>query len=231
MGLFLILSGASTLYFLWDLYDFQKRVRLLRQRLDQKKEIDNNTKILSSIPFIVLLLIYQTALGIGFALSLVILYYFEKENKKTIYVKTVENELPHFLRLMAVTIGAGLSTNTALEEIVNRMNKGPLNTELLQVVQEIRLGISRKEALKNWSKRMQSEQVAFLVQSWIQSEELGTKPGEVLNFLADQLHDRKVRQVETEAMQAGVKITLPLAFLIFPAVIIVIFGPIIVGGI
>jgi hypothetical protein len=69
------------------------------------------------------------------------------------------------------------------------------------------------------------------VQSWVQSEELGTEPSEVLLFLSNQLFDRKVRQVEGDAMQAGVKITVPLAFLIFPAVMIIIFGPIIIGGI
>lgn len=64
----------------------------------------------------------------------------------------------------------------------------------------------------------------------MQSEELGTEPSEVLNFLADQLYDRKFRSVEAEAMKAGVKITIPLAFLIFPAVMIIIFGPILLGG-
>ena len=51
-----------------------------------------------------------------------------------------------------------------------------------------------------------------------------------MNFLADQLYDRKFRSVEAEAMKAGVKITIPLAFLIFPAVMIIIFGPILLGG-
>jgi tight adherence protein C len=175
-------------------------------------------------------MLFQLPLGVGILCLLFLLYYYDKQYQQANLIKAIEDELPQFLRLMAVTIRGGLSTNTALEEIVKRMPIGPLTNELSQVVQEMDLGLSRREALENWAERVKSEQVAFLVQSWMQSEELGTEPSEVLNFLADQLYDRKFRSVEAEAMKAGVKITIPLAFLIFPAVMIIIFGPILLGG-
>lgn len=227
----LFLSLTLTSYFLWDLIDFSYRVKKLRVRLNLNKEIDSKQKLFLAIPFVLVLFLLQPFLGIGLALFMVLLYYFDKEFIKANYIKAIEDELPYFLSLMSVTIRAGLSTNTALYEIVKRMKPSPLKKELVKVVQEMRLGLGRREALENWSKRMGNQQVSFLVQSWVQSEELGTEPSEVLLFLSNQLFDRKVRQVEGEAMQAGVKITVPLAFLIFPAVMIIIFGPIIIGGI
>ena len=187
-------------------------------------------QIIYALPLVFVVMLFQLPLGVGILCLLFLLYYYDKQYQQANLIKAIEDELPQFLRLMAVTIRGGLSTNTALEEIVKRMPIGPLTNELSQVVQEMDLGLSRREALENWAERVQSEQVAFLVQSWMQSEELGTEPSEVLNFLADQLYDRKFRSVEAEAMKAGVKITIPLAFLIFPAVMIIIFGPILLGG-
>ncbi len=229
--MFFNLSLTFVIYSIWDLVVYKKKVSLLKKRLNIKNKLNDKQKLLLFSPLIVIIAIFQPALGIGLLLFLGLLYYFESEYQKTRYRKAIEDELPHFLRLLSVTIRGGLSTNTALEEIVKRMPQAPLTSELSQVVQEMELGLSRREALENWSKRLKSQQVTFLVQSWLQSEELGTKPCDVLNFLAEQLYDRKLRTVESEALQAGVKITIPLAFLIFPAVIIIIFGPIIIGGI
>lgn len=231
LRIFLLLALSSCLYRIWDIFDFGRRVRLLKERLGINKEPERYQKMLLASPLIVLVTVFQPIIGVGLLLLLLLLYYFDNQYQQMGRIKAIEDELPQFLRLMSITIRGGLSTNTALEEIVKRMPRGPLTTELSQVVQEMDLGLSRREALENWAKRVNSSQVTFLVQSWLQSEELGTEPSEVLNFLADQLYDRKVRSVESEALQAGVKITIPLAFLIFPAVIIVIFGPIIVGGI
>jgi len=232
LKMFLLLGAlTSSLYLLWDLLDYHRRVKTLRKRLGINKKIEPFKQILYATPLVVLIMLLQPAVGIGVLCFLLILYYYDKQYQQANIIKAIEDELPQFLRLMAVTIRGGLSTNTALEEIIKRMPIGPLTNELSQVVQEMDLGLSRREALENWAARIKSSQVSFLVQSWMQSEELGTEPSEVLSFLADQLYDRKMRAVESEAMKAGVKITLPLAFLIFPAVMIIIFGPIIIGGI
>ena len=228
--LLLLLAAACALYFLWDFLDYQRRVKTLRKRLRIDKKPKPLKQIIYALPLVFVVMLFQLPLGVGILCLLFLLYYYDKQYQQANLIKAIEDELPQFLRLMAVTIRGGLSTNTALEEIVKRMPIGPLTNELSQVVQEMDLGLSRREALENWAERVKSEQVAFLVQSWMQSEELGTEPSEVLNFLADQLYDRKFRSVEAEAMKAGVKITIPLAFLIFPAVMIIIFGPILLGG-
>lgn len=228
--LLLLLAAACALYFLWDFLDYQRRVKTLRKRLGIDKKPEPLKQIIYALPLVFVVMLFQLPLGVGILCLLFLLYYYDKQYQQANLIKAIEDELPQFLRLMAVTIRGGLSTNTALEEIVKRMPIGPLTNELSQVVQEMDLGLSRREALENWAERVKSEQIAFLVQSWMQSEELGTEPSEVLNFLADQLYDRKFRSVEAEAMKAGVKITIPLAFLIFPAVMIIIFGPILLGG-
>lgn len=106
-------------------------------------------------------MLFQLPLGVGILCLLFLLYYYDKQYQQANLIKAIEDELPQFLRLMAVTIRGGLSTNTALEEIVKRMPIGPLTNELSQVVQEMDLGLSRREALENWAERVKSEQVAF----------------------------------------------------------------------
>jgi tight adherence protein C len=59
----------------------------------------------------------------------------------------------------------------------------------------------------------------------VQSEQLGVSMSRVLRIQADQMRLRRRQLAEEKARQAPVKMMIPLVFLIFPSILIVLLGP------
>jgi tight adherence protein C len=59
---------------------------------------------------------------------------------------------------------------------------------------------------------------------------MGTGIGRTLRIQSDELRKKLMLNLEKKAMEAPVKILLPLIGFIFPAIFIIIFGPIILTG-
>jgi tight adherence protein C len=59
----------------------------------------------------------------------------------------------------------------------------------------------------------------------IQAEEMGMSLTDTLNKLADQMRLRRRQHAEELAQKAAIKMLIPLVFLIFPALFVVILGP------
>jgi len=64
-----------------------------------------------------------------------------------------------------------------------------------------------------------------MVGQLIQSEELGMSLAETLLTLSNQMRLKRRQHAEELAQKAAVKMLIPLVFLIFPALFIVILGP------
>jgi tight adherence protein C len=94
-----------------------------------------------------------------------------------------------------------------------------------RVLQEIRLGKLRREALRDMAERIGLAEMTSFVAAVIQSEQLGVSMGRVLRIQADQMRIRRRQNAEEQARKAPVKMMLPLVFLIFPAILIVLLGP------
>jgi tight adherence protein C len=132
--------------------------------------------------------------------------------------------LPDALDLMAIGVSAGLALDSAMLEVVEKW-EGELSREFGQVLNEIRMGISRRQALLNLVERTQIEDIRLIVAALIQAEELGSNISETLAIQAEQLRIRRRQWAEEQARKAPVKMLIPLVFLIFPALFIVLLGP------
>jgi tight adherence protein C len=132
--------------------------------------------------------------------------------------------LPDGLDLMAIGVSAGLSLDGAMLEVVDRW-EGELSRELNQVLNEIRMGAGRRQALLNLVERTQLEDIRLIIAALIQAEELGSNVSTTLTIQAEQLRIRRRQQAEEQARKAPVKMLLPLVFLIFPGIFVVILGP------
>lgn len=138
--------------------------------------------------------------------------------------KAIQRALPDSLDLLTVGVSAGLSLDAAILELVERLDN-PLTQEFASFLAELRMGRSRREALRGLEVRTGVEDVRVLVASLLQAEELGMSISETLTVQADQMRIRRRQRAEEQAHKATVKMLFPMAVLIFPALFIVIMGP------
>jgi len=132
--------------------------------------------------------------------------------------------LPDALDLMSISVTAGLSLDSAMSEVVDKW-EGHLSREFNQVLNEMRMGASRREALRNLAERTQLEDVQLLVAALLQADELGTNLSDALSVQAEQLRVRRRQVAEEKARKAPVKMLVPLVLFIFPAIFVVVLAP------
>jgi tight adherence protein C len=137
----------------------------------------------------------------------------------------IDYELPELIDLLVVTLEAGLSFIASLQMAAERL-AGPLGVELRITLQEQRMGLTTHEALKGMLARADTPGMRTFVRSVLQGETLGTSTGQIMRNLALEMRKRRRSAAEERAQKAPIKILFPLVFLIFPAMFIVLLGPV-----
>lgn len=137
-------------------------------------------------------------------------------------------QLPEVLDLMCVSVQAGLTFDAAVKKIVQRAH-GPLIDELREVLDDMSMGVARRQALKSMAKRCEVPELSLFVSSIIQAEHLGTSISNTLTIQADNMRERRRQSIKEEALKAPIKILFPLVIFIFPALFVVILVPLILN--
>lgn len=136
----------------------------------------------------------------------------------------MRRELPGALDVLAVSVEAGLGFDGALAKLSEHM-RGPLVDELSLLLAELRIGESRSNALRKLAARLDIPELTTLVSALVQAEQLGTPLGRMLRVQARESRQRRQVAAEERALKAPVKMLLPTAAFIFPAMFIVIIAP------
>ena len=95
------------------------------------------------------------------------------------------------------------------------------------MTKEIQIGSSRKEALRQMADRVRQPDLKAVAYALVQADELGVSIGSILRIQSEQLRSRRFDRAEKLAAEAPVKMLGPLMLCIFPAVFIILLGPII----
>ncbi|KDR93780.1 tight adherence protein C [Peptoclostridium litorale DSM 5388] len=138
--------------------------------------------------------------------------------------KLVTSQLPDVLDILTVSVESGLSFDSALAKVVEK-NYGELAKEFEKVLNEVQLGKTRREALKNMATRCDADDVRLFISSIIQAEQMGVSTGKVLRIQAGQMRIKRKQRAEELALKAPVKMIIPLVFFVFPGLFVVILGP------
>jgi tight adherence protein C len=138
--------------------------------------------------------------------------------------KQIQRSLADGIDLLAITVEAGLGFDAALARVSGEV-EGPLGEELHRVVQEIRLGSPRTDALRNLADRNSVDELRSFVLAMIQADLLGIRIGNVLEVQSQEIRTKRRQRAEEKAMKLPVKIVFPVVFCIFPALFVVILGP------
>ena len=139
---------------------------------------------------------------------------------------SIMKALPFVLDLLTLSVEAGMDFISALQRNCQSRRMDPLNEELLRMTKEIQVGMSRKEALRNMAERVKQPDLKSVAFALIQADELGVSIGSILRIQADELRDRRFDRAEKLAAKAPTKMLGPLMLCIFPAVFIILLGPV-----
>lgn len=136
----------------------------------------------------------------------------------------VVKKLPDALDLMTICVDAGLTFNAAMQKVDEKWDDA-LAREFGRVIYEMQLGKSRRQALRDMSDRLDVPDVTSFLAAVLQAEQLGVGIGKVLRIQSEQMRVRRRQRAEEKAQQAPVKMMIPMVFLIFPSIFVVLLGP------
>ncbi len=136
----------------------------------------------------------------------------------------IARALPSALDLLVVTVKAGLSFEAAMARVAEKYHT-PLATEFARVLQEIRLGRSRLDAMEEMATRSEVEELSSFVQAVLQSEQLGTPIANILAVQAEEIRRKRLQRAQVKGAHASVKMLLPMVVFIFPTIWVILLGP------
>lgn len=141
----------------------------------------------------------------------------------------IKLQLPFVIDLLTLSTEAGLDFIGALQKVVEKTRSGPLVNEIQRMLQEIQLGTTRQDALRDMAWRIDLTDISSLVAVLVTADQMGSSLGGVLRIQSDLIRTQRFTNAEKKGAAASQKLLFPLIFFIMPAVFIMIFGPVILG--
>ena len=138
--------------------------------------------------------------------------------------EAIRQSMPDVLDLLCVSVQAGLGFDGALGKVTAKM-KGPLIEEFERLLQELRMGVTRRNALVRLAKRCGIEEMKLFTAALIQAEKLGVGMAQVLEIQSENMREMRRQRAKEQAAKLPVKILFPTVIFIFPVMFVVVLGP------
>jgi len=132
--------------------------------------------------------------------------------------------LPDALDLLVICVEAGLGFEGAMAKVAEKWDN-ELSRAFARVLQEIRLGKLRNDALREMEQNMGVPEMTSFVAAIIQATQFGVSIAKVLRIQSEQMRIQRRQRAEQKAQQAPIKMLFPMVFLIFPSLFVVLLGP------
>lgn len=139
----------------------------------------------------------------------------------------IVKDLPDALDLLTICVEAGLGFDTAMGKVYEKWDND-LSNSFGRILQEIQLGKLRREALRDMADRLDVPDFTTFAAAIIQADQLGVSISKILRVQSDQMRVKRRQRAQEKAHQAPVKMMIPMVFLIFPSIWIVLMGPAII---
>ncbi len=136
----------------------------------------------------------------------------------------MRRSLPDVLDTLTICVEAGHGFDGALAQVA-RNGRGPMAGEAARVLQEMRIGKSRSEALRAMANRTSVPELRGFASAVVHASDLGVPVGQVLREQAREMRMRRRQRAEEQAQKVPIKILFPTLFCLFPALFVVILGP------
>nr|WP_221379634.1 type II secretion system F family protein [Actinoplanes polyasparticus] len=136
--------------------------------------------------------------------------------------------LPDVLDAMVIGVESGLGLDAAMAQVAVLL-RGPMPDEINRVLQEMRLGVPRTEALRSLAARTTVRDLKTLITALVQAGELGISVAGILREHSLEQRTRRRQYAEEKAQKVTVKLLFPVIFCLFPVIFIVVLGPAIIN--
>jgi len=136
----------------------------------------------------------------------------------------IQATLPDVLDVLVVCVEAGLTFEAAMEKVVEKFDNA-LADEFGRVMQEVRLGRPRLEALNDMGERTGVDELNNFVQAIIQSEQLGSGISRILRIQAEEIRAKRLITAQERGARASLKMLIPMLACIFPTLWVILLGP------
>ncbi len=136
----------------------------------------------------------------------------------------VQRELADTLDQMTIAVEAGLGFDAALLRVASKGN-GALANELTRTLQDMQMGLSRRQAFQDLSDRNNVEDLRQFIRAVLQADAFGISIGDVLRTQASEMRLKRRQRAEEQAQKVPVKVLFPLMLCILPVLFIVIMTP------
>jgi len=143
----------------------------------------------------------------------------ERRNKRR---RLVIKDLPTYLDFITMSVEAGANITGGMEQATQKGPAGPLQQEFTRLLRDIRSGLPRAEALKRMAERMDMSQISSFTGTLIQADRVGASLGATLRAQAVQRREERFLRAEKLALEAPVKMMLPLVLFFFPLIFLVL---------
>ncbi|MBS5063718.1 MAG: type II secretion system F family protein [Hungatella hathewayi] len=149
---------------------------------------------------------------------------YSTSGKATKRKERIERQFPEILDLLSISVEAGLGFNQAMQYITEQC-QGDLVDEFSTTVRAMSLGQSRRTALEEMASRCGIDEIRTFTGAVIQADELGIALKNILSSQAQEMRNLQKMKTEERAQKVPIKMLLPMGFLIFPVMLIIILGP------
>ncbi len=140
----------------------------------------------------------------------------------------IRKALPETLDLLAIAVGAGMGLEAAIELVIQRL-PGPLGQEFYRILQELSLGVSRREAFGSLRTRTEVDELSTFALILTQADALGTPLSVVLKSQAAEMRMLRRQRAREQGAKTPVALLFPLLLGIFPALMLVVIGPAVIS--
>lgn len=138
--------------------------------------------------------------------------------------EAIRADLADTLDQITISIEAGLGLETAIIR-AGEHGTGPLAQELMRTIQDMRVGLSRKEAYTALADRTSVTDLKRFARAIMQADAYGVSVSNVVRTQSKDLRGKRRQRAEEKAMKVPVQVLFPLMLCILPVLFIVVLGP------
>ncbi len=168
-----------------------------------------------------------TTFVVGFLLGDIFVTYWLIDKKKS-RQEDILIAMPTVVDMLSLSVEAGIDFNAAIVRVCEQYKKeekNPLIEEFIILQQNIQLGMTREEGLKNMAYRVDLQDIYSFTSVLIQADKMGASIASILKQQSDKLRRERFMKAERLGAEASQKLLIPMVIFIFPLIFFVVMGP------